>query len=145
MSDLVLSGILDLSGNLELSGDGGKLKIGAAELEALVVCDPKTDPPQSTSAVPPPFPPPPPPQCVPTAWVDSTPNATVKTGGKAIVAGGTAAQGLAPSPAYPGKMNPSVLNPTVTIGGVAINVLGDSAVFLPPVTAPATFSAASGQ
>ena len=88
MGDLQLSGLLDLSGDLSLAADGGKVTI--AGLEVLVELTPTARPAHCKSAVPAILPPP------PAAPLDVGPlrqrrqqlQQDVKIGGKAIVAQG---------------------------------------------------------
>lgn len=145
MADLVLKGILNLKGMLTLKGaSGGKIKVGAAGLEAVVE---KLPPSGSAQANAPPVMLPPPPASPATTsvsvWAINSFNKTVKADTKNIVAGGMVMQGDPGAPIWPGMMQPSIGNPTVTINNQAINVVGDMAMIFPS-GGPATFSA-SGQ
>jgi uncharacterized Zn-binding protein involved in type VI secretion len=133
MADLVLEGLLDLAGNLQLeASSGGKVKVGA--VEALVVGAEGQAPPVI-------LPPPPasPSDPAPGVKIISSFNQTVMAGGKAVVAQGMVMQGNT----WPGMVLPSTANPTVTINGLPVNVIGDQATIFPS-GAPATF-AQSGQ
>lgn len=133
MADLILKGMLNLKGMLTLKGSsGGKVKIGAAQLEALVEVTP-SDPPQSSSAPPVILPPPPasPLQPQPTVWIVNSFNKTVKAGTKNIVAQGMCMQGQSGAPMWPGMLLPSTGNPTVTINNIPINVVNDMASIFP--------------
>ena len=143
MANLELSGLLDLSGNLTLSADGGG-KVLVAGKEALVEVTPSTRPAHSSAGVPVILPPPP---ASPTdvgtfVNVINSFNKTVKIGGKPLVTLGMVMQGNVPS--WPGMVLPSQGNTgPVTCNFVPVNVVGDQAVVF-PTGAPASFNA-SGQ
>lgn len=150
MSDLTLKGTLNLMGTLTLKpAAGGKLKIGAAGLEALIEVPAASGPPQCSGAPPVMLPPPPagPVHPEPTVWITNSFNKTVKVQGSAgtanIVALGMAMQGPPGAPVWPGIVQPSLGNPTVTITHVPVNVVNDLALILPS-GGPATFTS-SGQ
>lgn len=125
MADLTLKGMLNLTGNLKLNPDGGKVLIGPAGLEALV------EEAEGQAAPPVLIPPPPSPPNDPGVKVKviSSFNKTVTAHGKNIVAQGIVMQGDIPS--WPGMMLPSAGNPGVTINGTLINVMNDQATILP--------------
>ncbi len=148
MADLVLKtgpgGTLNLQGTLTLAGQGGKVKVGDAGLEALVEVLPSASA-QSTTAPPVMLPPPPasPATTSMKVWIVTSFNKTVKAQSKAIVALGMVMQGDPGAPIWPGMMQPSTNTPTVTINCVAINVVNDMAAIFPS-GGMATFSS-SGQ
>lgn len=131
MTDLVLSGMLNLTGTLDLK-PSGKLKIGA--LEALVEAA------EGTGA-PVPLPPPGPVDTGTKVKVQKSFNATVTANGKALVTQGVTMQGNTPT--WPGMVQASIGNPTVTANFIPINVANDLAVTL-PTGAPAPLTT-SGQ
>jgi len=146
MADLKLSGLLDLSGNLSLAADGGKVTVGG--IEALVELTPSVRPAHGSGGVPVILPPPPAAPTDPGPFVNviNSFNKTVKIGGKAIVAQGMAMQGGGMSSAltWPGMVLPSQGNTgPVTCNRLPINVVGDMALIF-PMGAPASFDA-SGQ
>jgi len=135
MADLLLSGPLNLMGNLTLkASDGGKVKVGGSEVLVEVVAP--TDPNHGT-APPVILPPPPalPTDPGPNVWVINSLNKTVKVGNppsRPIVTQGMVTQGQTPT--WPGMVLPSQKNsgPTaVTVNRIPINVLGDQAVIFP--------------
>lgn len=142
MPNLELSGMLDLSGNLSLSADGGKVLVGGQE--ALVEQAAPGGKAHCSAGVPVILPPPP---ATPTdtgtkVWVINSFNKTVKVAGMPVVALGMVMQGNIPS--WPGMVLPSQANTgPVTCGFIPINVVGDQAVVF-PTGAPAAFNA-SGQ
>ena len=131
MTDLVLSGTLNLSGTLKLAASGGKVKVDSAEV---LVLD-STSQTAHGKGVPVTQPPPPVGPLDPgtKARIMTSFNATVTVtvGGSdaAVVALGITAQGNAPL--WPGMVLPSTVNTGVKIDGTAINVKGDSGVTLP--------------
>ncbi len=146
MADLELSGLLDLSDNLSLAADGGKVVIDGKEV--LVEQTPSTRPAHSGGGVPVILPPPPAVPTDPGPFVNviNSFNKTVKIGGKAIVAQGMAMQGGGTSSAltWPGMVLPSQGNTgPVTCNKLPVNVMGDMALIF-PMGAPASFDA-SGQ
>ncbi len=144
MPDLILKGTLSLMGDLTLEGNGGVVKLGDGELDALVEVTP-SDPAQCSGAPPVMLPPPPagPIAPDPTVWIISSFNKTVKAGSKNIVALGMVMQGPSGAPIWPGMMQPSMGNPTVMINGTPGNVKNDMAMIFPSGGA-ATFTE-SGQ
>lgn len=145
MANLELSGALDLSGNLNLAADGGKVLVGGKEV--LVEQGPTLRPAHSSGGVPVILPPPPANPTDPGPFVNviTSFNKTVKIGGKAIVAQGMAMQGGGTSSAltWPGMVLPSQNNTGPVRCGLPVNVVGDQAVIF-PMGAPASFDA-SGQ
>ena len=142
MGDLVLAGLLNLSGTLKLSGDGGKVKVHQAE--ALVQGQKGSGPAQGVGA--PVILPPPPagPSDPGTAvWIFRSLNATVTVNDAAVVTLGICAHGNPGTATWPGMVLASRVNPTVTINYLPINVVGDSAITLPN-GGPVSFTA-SGQ
>lgn len=129
MADLELSGLLDLSGDLALSADGGKVTANGKPV--LVELTPSGS--HSSAGIPVILPPP------PASPVDTGTkvvcinsfNKTVKAGGKPIVALGMTMQGNVPS--WPGMMLPSQGNvgQAVSCGMVPANVEGDQAITFP--------------
>ena len=130
MGDLVLSGLLSLSGTLKLSGDGGKVKVDQAEV--LVEGQKGSGPAQGVGA-PVILPPPPvgPSDPGPDVWIFKSFNATVTVNDAAVVTLGICAQGNPGVATWPGMVLPSTVNPTVTINYLPINVVGDSGITLP--------------
>jgi hypothetical protein len=126
MADLKLSGNLNLSGILNLVADGGKVKVGGAEV--LVVSGQATG-----TGIPVIQPPPPATPLEPGTDVTiiSSFNGTVTASASraAIVAQGICMQGT--SPTWPGIVLPSSNNRTVMIAGTPANVAGDFGVTLP--------------
>ena len=142
MGDLVLSGLLNLTGTLDLSGDGGKVKVDA--IEVLVEGQKGTG--TAHGAGVPVILPPPPAAPVDTGtdvWIFKSFNATVTAANVAIVTLGLCAQGTPNMATWPGMVLPSTMNPTVTINFLPINVVGDSGITLPN-GGPVSFTA-SGQ
>jgi hypothetical protein len=141
MGDLLLSGILDFQGVVDLVGDGGLVKAsGAAVLVEAVRGVGKS---HGQAPAPVPIPPPPSPPSDPTGvdvWIFKSFNATVKAGGKVVVTQGMCAQGSAGMAAWPGMVQPSTANPGVTVNHIAINVVGDLGTIL-PTGAPVPFTA----
>src|SRR3954447_25088278 len=94
MGDLVLTGMLELTGSLNLVASGGKLKAGVQEVLVQV---PPGDALKAHGNAPAPVPIPPPPGPPSDAglsvWVFQSFNATVKAGGVAIVTQAMCAQG----------------------------------------------------
>jgi hypothetical protein len=142
MGDLLLSGILDISGTVELIGDaGGHVK--ANGVEVLVEAGRGAAGAahgQAPAPVPIPPPPSPPSDPGPDVWIFKSFNATVKAGGKAVVTQGMCAQGNPGTATWPGMVQPSTANPGVTVNHIAINVVGDLGTIL-PTGAPVPFTA----
>lgn len=144
MSDIQLTGPLNLVGNLTLTPtNGGKVLVNNAE--ALIAATPPMD---LMQGVGPPviLPPPPasPSDPAPNIWIVSSFNQTVKTGDRALVAGGLIMQGSVPT--WPGMMLPSQVNAgpsAVTVNRIAINVVGDPGIVFP--SGGAAMFTASGQ
>jgi hypothetical protein len=127
MGDLVLTGKLNLAGQLDLKGDGGKVKVDANEI--LVV---QQIPGKSHGTGPPVILPPPPVGPVdagPNATIFMSFNATVTINGIAAVATGLHLQGNTPT--WPGMVQPSSINTGVTANNAPINVQNDTGVTLP--------------
>jgi hypothetical protein len=123
VADLILSGVLNLSGSLRLSADGGKVKVG--QNEVLVVG-------ASGKAVAPVIQPPPPSSPLDTGLdvkIITSFNQTVTVAGTPAVAQGVSQQGN--GYIWPGIVLPSSSNQTVTINGTPINVRNDQAMTLP--------------
>lgn len=130
MADLELSGLLDLSGDLSLAADGGKVKVSGHEV--LVELTPSSRPAHSSGGVPVMMPPPPASPIDVGVFVNviNSFNKTVKISGKAIVAQGMVMQGN--SPTWPGMVLPSIGNTgPVTANHLPINVANDKAVIFP--------------
>jgi hypothetical protein len=142
MADLLLAGILNFTGTLNLVGaDGGLVKVN--NVEVLVEAG-RGAAGQAHGQAPAPVPIPPPPATPsdpgPDVWIFKSFNSTVTAGGKNIVTQGMCAQGIPNQATWPGMVQPSVLNPLVTINNIPMNVKGDLGVIL-PTGAPATFTA----
>ncbi|MFQ5629741.1 MAG: hypothetical protein ACE5I1_13335 [bacterium] len=149
MADLKLKGMLNLTGNLSLNPDGGKVLIGDAGLEALLEATPPAD--SHHGIAPPVILPPPPAAPIDEkleVWVVNSFNKTVVAGAKKkpIVAQGMAMQGGKPGgiPTWPGNVLPSQNNSTVKVNNIFINVLNDQAIIFPS-GGTAIFNANSGQ
>ena len=141
MADLLLSGILNFTGTLDLVGDGGLVKVN--NVEALVEVERGVGQAHGQAPAPVPIPPPPaPPSVLPglDVWIFKSFNATVTAGGKHIVTQGMCAQGNPGMATWPGMVQPSVLNPTITINNIPMNVKGDLGTIL-PTGAPVPFTA----
>jgi uncharacterized Zn-binding protein involved in type VI secretion len=130
MANLELSGLLDLSGNLNLAADGGKVMV--SNQAVLVELTPTSRPAHCSAGVPVMMPPPP---ATPTDLgvfvnVINSFNKTVKIGGKPVVAQGMVMQGNTPT--WPGMVLPSTANTgPVTANHLPINVTTDKAVIFP--------------
>ena len=122
MTDLILSGTLDLSGSLKLSGDGGRVKVDGDEV--LVVGASGTGVPVVQ-----PSPPTGPLDQGEKVNVNVSFNQLVTIGDKPAIAQGISMQGN--TQIWPGMVLPSSTNSKVTIAGIPINVKGDRAVTLP--------------
>jgi hypothetical protein len=138
IADLLLTGVLNLKGDLKLASTGGlvKVKKGATSAEVLVESTRGAPgPPHGLVTAPVPIPPPPAAPSDPgtDVWIFKSFNATVTAGGKKIVTQGMCAQGLPTSATWPGMVQPSIKNapPGVTINNIPINVIGDMGVILP--------------
>jgi hypothetical protein len=131
MADLILKGLLDLSGTLRLKAQGGKLLIGDAGLEALVEADAVVGPPHGKGPPGVLLPPPPaaPLDAGQYVWIVKSINQTVQAWSAAngkyrnLVTQGLAMQGAVPT--WPEPIPRSLQNPTVTVNGVPINTLQD--------------------
>lgn len=130
---------IKLNGNLILKGEEGGVFVDGTPV--LVEIFP-TDPPQCKTAPPVMLPPPPtgPADSGQTVWIVNSFNKTVTAKGKPIVALGMVMQGSAPT--WPGMMLQG--SSKVTISGVAINVLGDTATIFPS-GGSAKMNSSSGQ
>ncbi len=145
MADLLLTGVLDFGGVIDLAGDAGG-HVTANGVEVLVEAPRGGGTSHGQAPAPVPIPPPPAtPSELPGlgVWIFKSFNATVTAGGHAIVTQGMCAQGNPGSPPWPGMVQPSTVNPGVTVNKVAINVMGDLGTIL-PTGAPVPFTA-SGQ
>ncbi len=142
MADLLLSGILNFTGTLNLVGaDGGLVKVN--NVEVLVEVG-RGEAGKAHGQAPAPVPIPPP-SAAPSepgldVWIFKSFNSTVTAGGKNIVTQGLCAQGNPGQAPWPGMVQPSMLNPLVTINNIPMNVKGDLGLTL-PTGAPVTFSA----
>jgi hypothetical protein len=136
MADLVLSGMLNLKGTLNLAG--GLVK--ANDVEVLVVGQRGVGTPHGQNPIPVPIPPPPaaPSEPEPGVWIFKSFNSTVTASGKYIVAQGMCAQGRPGTASWPGMVQASMLNQGITINNIPINVKGDMGIIL-PTGAPVTF------
>lgn len=132
MTDLKLSGPLNLTGTLKLSAEGGKVRVGG--LAALVQVHPQTGPAHGMGV--PIIQPPPPAGPIDTGVnvrvfnsFNSTVTVKVMGSDAPVIALGICAQGNTAT--WPGIVLPSTKNASVTINHVLINVEGDSAILLP--------------
>ena|SRR5215213_4177822 len=142
MADLLLSGMLNLKGDLKLAGtDGGLVK--AKNGPVLVESGRGAGQSHGQAPAPVPIPPPPakPSELGLDVWIFKSFNSTVTAGGKKIVAQGMCAQGDPGRASWPGMVLPSIKNapPGVTIKNIPVNVTGDMGVIL-PTGAPVTFN-----
>ena len=133
MADVLLTGMLNLTGSLDLVPDaGGQVKAGG---RAVLVQVARGAAGKAHGQAPAPVPIPPPP-AVPDdpgvdVWVFRSFNATVTAKGVPIVTQAMCAQGLPTKATWPGMVQPSTGNPGVRVNGVAMNVVGDLATILP--------------
>jgi hypothetical protein len=137
MADLLLSGMLNLKGTLELAG--GLVK--ANNVEVLVAGQRGAGLSHGKAPAPVPIPPPPGAPSDPgvDVWIFQSFNSTVSAGGKKIVTQGMCAQGNLGTATWPGMVQPSTGNPGVTINNIPINVKGDMGLIL-PTGAPVPFT-----
>jgi hypothetical protein len=137
MADLLLSGMLNLKGTLELSGD----LVKANNVEVLVAGQRGAGQSHGKAPAPVPIPPPPsgPQEPGLDVWIFQSFNSTVTAGGKKIVTQGMCAQGDPNKATWPGMVQPSIGNPGVTINNIPINVKGDMGLIL-PTGAPVPFT-----
>lgn len=127
MADLMLSGLLNLGGNLELAASGGKVKAEGANVLVAVGRSGAQQGQGSPVMMPP----------SPAGPLDTGPavriiksfNSGVTIHTVPVVALGITAQGN--QVIWPGMVLPSTVNTKVKLNGVAINVEGDSAITLP--------------
>ena len=142
MADLLLSGMLNFKGSLNLvTSNGGLVK--ANNLEVLVeVQRGQAGKSHGNSSAPVPIPPPPASPSDPglEVWIFKSFNATVTAGGKNIVTQGMCAQGNPGQATWPGMVQRSTNNPGVTINNIPMNVKGDMGIIL-PTGAPVPFTA----
>ncbi len=141
MGDLLLSGVLNLQGTLDLAGDAGGL-VKASGVEVLVEVARGAGGSHGMAPAPVPIPPPPAPVLLDAGldvWIFKSFNATVKAGGKAIVTQGMCAQGKPSTATWPGMVQPSSANVGVTVNNIAMNVVGDLGTIL-PTGAPVPFT-----
>jgi hypothetical protein len=139
MADLLLSGMLNLKGDLKLAGtDGGLVK--AKNGPVLVESGRGAGQSHGQAPAPVPIPPPPakPSELGLDVWIFKSFNSTVTASGKYIVAQGMCAQGRPGTASWPGMVQASMLNQGVTINNIPINVKGDMGIIL-PTGAPVTF------
>ncbi|MBI1929548.1 hypothetical protein HYR99_35545 [Candidatus Poribacteria bacterium] len=140
MADLLLSGMLNFKGTLNLVASGGVVK--ANHLEVLVEV-PRGQAGKAHGQAPAPVPIPSP--ASPSdpgleVWIFKSFNTTVTAGGKNIVTQGMCAQGNPSQATWPGMVQRSINNPGVTINNIPMNVKGDMGTIL-PTGAPVTFTA----
>lgn len=137
MADLLLSGMLNLKGNLKLAGD----LVKANNLEVLVVGQRGSGPTHGNAPAPVPIPPPPATPLDPGVgvWIFQSFNSTVTADGKKVVTQGMCAQGDPNKATWPGMVQPSIGNPGVKIDNIPINVKNDMGIIL-PTGAPVTFN-----
>jgi hypothetical protein len=138
IADLLLSGMLNLMGDLKLAGTGGLVKVKKGSTSAAVLVEStRGGANQSHGQAPAPVPIPPPP-ATPSelgldVWIFKSFNSTVTAGGKKIVAQGMCSQGDVGRASWPGMVLPSIKNtpPGVTINNIPVNIQGDMGVILP--------------
>jgi hypothetical protein len=138
MADLLLSGMLNIKGSLNLVADGGAVK--ANNLEALVEVQ-RGQAGQAHGQAPVPIPPPPASPSDPglDVWIFKSFNSTVTAGGKNIIAQGMCAQGNPGQASWPGMVQRSTNNPGIWINNIPMNVKGDMGTIL-PTGAPVSFT-----
>jgi hypothetical protein len=141
MADLLLSGILNFTGQLDLVADGGQVK--ATNLAVLVEVQ-RGQAGQAHGQAPAPVPIPPPP-ATPSdpgldVWIFRSFNATVTANGAPVVTQGLCAQGNPGMASWPGMALASTGNALITINNLPMNVTGDQGVIL-PTGAPVPFTA----
>ncbi|HEY6890324.1 MAG TPA: hypothetical protein VI300_21145 [Solirubrobacter sp.] len=144
MGDLLLTGMLNFTGSLNLvAAAGGKVKANAQEV--LVQGQRGAGPPHGNAPAPVLIPPPPASPSDPgvSVWVFQSFNATIKAGGTAIVTQGMCAQGNPGTATWPGMVQASMGNPGIKANAIAMNVANDLATIL-PTGAPAPLTT-SGQ
>lgn len=126
MGDLVLSGELNVSGPLDLKGDGGKVKVDSNEI--LVEKAPGTAHGMGAPVI---LPPPPvgPIDAGPNATIIKSFNSTVTINGESAVAMGLHLQGDIPM--WPGLVLPSSNNSGVKANYLPMNVQNDTGITLP--------------
>lgn len=126
MGDLVLSGVLNLTGTLKLSADGGRVKVD--ENEILIEQTPGNAHGQGSPVILPP-----PPAGPIDTGVDATIfksfTSTVTINNNPVVTMGMYLQGNTPT--WPGMVLPSSNNPGVTVNYLLINVQNDTGITLP--------------
>ena len=140
MADLLLAGMLNFTGTLDLRADGGTVK--ANNLDVLVdVPRGQAGGEHGKAAAPVPIPPPPSSPSDPglDVWIFKSFNATVTAGGKPIVTQGMCAQGNPGQASWPGMVQQSLNNPGVAVNSVPMNVKGDMGTIL-PTGAPVSFT-----
>src|SRR3954470_9032077 len=124
MADVLLSGMLDLTGTLDLVPHrGGQVKAGGAAV-LVQVGRGAAGKAQGQAPAPVPIPPPPAAPADPglDVWVFRAFNATVKANGLPIVTQGMCAQGQPGTATWPGMVQASLGNQTVKANGIAMNV-----------------------
>lgn len=127
MGDLKLEGPLDLSGSLELNTDGGKVRVGEAEVLVLL-----TDHVHGSRAPPVLLPPNSPVDDGPNVRIIASFNKQVKVNGNDAVVMGVHVQG--DKKTWPGMVLPSEKNKgpkSVTVNNLPVNVKNDKGVTLP--------------
>jgi len=140
MADLLLSGMLNFKGSIELAGEGGVVK--ANNLEVLVEA-PRGQAGAGHGQAPAPVPIPPPPAAPSDpgldVWIFKSFNSTVTASGKNVVTQGMCAQGNPGQASWPGMVQRSLNNPGVSVNNVPMNVKGDLGTIL-PTGAPVPFT-----
>jgi hypothetical protein len=140
MADLLLGGMLNFKGTLNLVAAGGVVK--ANQLEVLVEAS-RGQAGQAHGQAPAPVPIPPPPASPSDpgldVWIFKSFNSTVTAGEKIIVTQGMCAQGNPGQATWPGMVQRSANNPGVCVNTIAMNVVGDLGTIL-PTGAPVSFT-----
>lgn len=134
MADLVLAGMLNLTGLLKLVAARGQVKVnlGGGVQANLLVADPSGQTAHGMG-IPVLLPPNAPVNPGASVRIVASSNLTVSvklaTRDAPLVALGDTLQGdTLPLPLWPGKVLPSTKNTGVTVGGVAVNVVGDQGI-----------------
>jgi len=139
MADLLLAGILNFTGSLNLRAEFGLVK--ANNLEVLVEAQ-RGAAGKAHGQAPAPVPIPPPPSSPSDpgldVWIFRSFNSIVTAGARNIVVQGMCAQGNPGQASWPGIVQRSLNNPAVSINNIPMNVKGDIGTIL-PTGAPVSF------
>ncbi len=139
MTDLMLSGQLNLQGSLNLVGNGGFVLANNSPVLVTVTRGAMNQA-HGQAAAPVPIPPPPASPSDPglDVWIFQSFNQTVTADNTPIVAQGLCAQGNPGSASWPGMVQRSLMNQGVTINNIPMNVVEDLGIIL-PTGAPVRF------